>query len=118
MITIKDIFIAILIGIFYNMIIHKFIEIINVNMQYNNKIQLNLLLSFGSAIIGIIFGMFVSNNAIKLGLYFGSGILLFHSVFYNWNIINDKYKLLMMATVLVILIWFSYNKYDDNDDNS
>ena len=119
----SDIIISIPIGITYNVIIHKIGEIFNNDMSYKDKIQRNLLLSFGGGIFGIIMAYVLfndngkyKNRAVMYGLYIGSALLLLHSIGYNWTLMENDTKFIIMITTLVGLIWYTYSNADDTDN--
>jgi hypothetical protein len=116
-----DISLAIPIGILYNILIHKLGEIINDNLEYNIKIQRNLILVFIGGIIGLIVAHYVfvkqirfKNRSISYGLYFGSALLLFHTLFYNWNVLANDTKLFIIIFALVFLIIYAYSNNTDD----
>ena len=122
----SDIIISIPIGITYNVIIHKTGEIFNNDMNYKDKIQRNLLLSFGGGIFGIIMASVLfgnnskyKNRAVRFGLYIGSTLLLLHSIGYNWALMENDTKFIIMIITLAGLIWYTYSSIDDIDiDNN
>lgn len=110
-----NILIAIPIGLIYNIIIHKIGEIFNSDLEYKNKIQKNLLLSFGGGIIALFAAtqLFAENKKyeskpIKYGFYLGAFLLLFHSLFYNWKTMENNTKFIVMIITLAILISYTY----------
>jgi low temperature requirement protein LtrA len=120
---IMDILLAIPIGIMYNMIVHKTGEIFNNDMSYKEKLQKNLLIVFGGGILGIILANLVfgenkkyKNNALRFGLYLGAGMLMCHSVMYNWKIMQNDTKFIVMIATLCMLIWYTYYRVSENKD--
>jgi hypothetical protein len=116
-----DIIIGVPIGIVYNVFFHKVGEIVNNNMEYKKRIQRNLILSFIGGIVGIIlaftfFGKHpkYKNRAVQIGLYFGSSILLAHTLFYNWTTLGNDTKLFMTCTLFVMLLWYAYYGRDND----
>lgn len=122
-----DIIIALPIGIMYNIIIHKLSDIYNNNDNYNENIQKDLFFCFGGSILGFLLGKVVfdgdtnlNNRTIKYGFYFGSFLLLCYSVIYNWAILEDSSKfviMLIMLLALLLIAYYSISNNDDNDDN-
>lgn len=115
----SDIIISVPIGITYNIIIHKTGEILNDNKNYKDKIQKNLLLSFGGGMFGIIMASVLfgdkskyKNRAVRLGLYIGSTLLLIHSIGYNWTLMENDTKIIIMIITLASLIWYTYSSMD------
>lgn len=119
-----DVVIAVPIGLVYNMIIHKTGEIFNNDINYKDKLQRNLLLSFGGGILGIVLASFVfgkgkyKNRAIKIGLYIGSILLFFHSIGYNWTIMGNDTKFIIMIVTLISLMWYTYSNLDSDKQSS
>jgi hypothetical protein len=113
--AISNLLIAIPIGIIYNILVHKLGEIFNDNLDYNSKIQKNLLLSFGGGIIALLIASLVfgehrkyQNRTIRYGFYIGAFLLLFHSILYNWKTMENDIKFIVMMILLVILISYTY----------
>ncbi len=111
--VITDLLLAVPIGIIYNMIVHESSVIFNDKFNYKDKVQRTLLMVFGGGLIGMIVAMFclsnsIQNTAIKYGLYLGSALLLFHSVIYNWQIMQNDTRIIVMVLTLCVLIWYSY----------
>lgn len=133
---ITDIVIAVPIGIIYNLTIQKSCEIFNNNMNYKDRVQKNLLISFGGGITGLLLatlffgdGSKYKNRSIRYGLYLGSVLLLIHSIIYNWGTLENDSKLIIMILTLAVLIWYTYynmvpeeknskKKYIDNSEDS
>jgi uncharacterized membrane protein len=119
-----DILIAIPIGILYNLMILKFGDITNANVPYKIKMQRNLLLAFAGATFAFLLGQFIfnesrtyGNRSIKYGLWLGACILLIHVMLYNWNILENDSKLIIMIITFVMLLLYSYGFYGDNVKN-
>jgi len=125
-----DIVIALLIGIIYNFLVHKIGEIMNGNLEYKDKIQRNLILTFIGGIVALILAVIVfgankkyKNRSVRYGLYIGGSILLFYTLLYNWNVLGNDTKLSIMVASLLGLLWYSYKgpvkksvKFDDEYD--
>lgn len=127
-----DLMMAIPIGILYNLMVLKLGDISNENVPYKLKMQRNLLLAFGSAALAFFLAHFVfdeskqfGNRAVKYGLWIGMCILLIHVMLYNWHVLENDTKLIIMIITFVILLLYSYgfctnteNKFDDDEDES
>jgi len=118
-----DILLAIPVGIMYNMIIHKTGEIFNNDLSYKEKLQKNLLIVFAGGILGIILANLVfgdkqkyKNRALRFGLYLGAGMLMCHSVMYNWTIMQNDTKFIVMIVTLCMLIWYTYYRVGENNN--
>jgi hypothetical protein len=120
-----DMLIAIPIGILYNLMILKFGDITNANVPYKLKMQRNLLLAFASAALAFLLGQFIfdesrkfGNRSIKYGLWLGACILLIHVMLYNWNVLENDSKLIIMIITFVILLLYSYGFYSSDSGDS
>lgn len=116
-----DLLIAIPIGILYNLMVLKFGEIANANVPYKLKMQRNLLLAFGSAALAFFLAQFMfdetkqfGNRAVKYGLWIGMCILLIHVMLYNWHVLENDTKLIIMIITFVILLLYSYGYCTDS----
>jgi low temperature requirement protein LtrA len=119
--VITDLLLALPIGIIYNMIIHESADIFNNKFNYKDKVQRSLLMVFGGGLIGMIITMFiiphsVKNTAVRYGLCFGSTLLLFHSIIYNWQIMQNDTRIIVMILTLCVLIWYSYTSNHDMEN--
>jgi len=119
-----NILFAVPIAIIYNIIIHKLGDIFNDDVTYNERIQKNLLLSFGGAILAIYISMSLlcntcsyKNIALQYGLYLSALLLLLHSLFYNWSNMQNNTKFIIMIVFLSVLIYYSY-KYSSHHTSS
>jgi hypothetical protein len=119
-----DIVVAVPIGIIYNMTVHKTGEIFNNDINYKDKLQRNLLLSFGGGILGLVLASILfnkgkyKNRAIRFGLYIGSALLLFHSIGYNWSTMENDTKFVIMLVTLAALMWYTYSSLGDVNINT
>jgi uncharacterized membrane protein len=118
-----EIIMAILIGILYNILIHSSSDIINGNLEYNDKLQKKLLMTFGGGVVGVLMGsqFFGSkskfrNRSVKYGLYMGSVILFIHTLMYNWHKMKDDTRFVILLMSLFILIWYTYQNIGDSKD--
>ena len=120
----SDILLAVPIGFIYNILFYKLGEIITMDLEYNEKIQRNLLISFIGGISGIFLALNVfgnknykyKNRAIKYGLFFGSVMLLFYTLCYNWDILGNDIKLFIIIMCFITLLWYSY--LDPDSENN
>ncbi len=117
-----DILLAVPIGIIYNILIHKFAEIINENAEFNTKQQRNFLLFFGFGLLSFLMGYYIfgqthKNRCLRYGLYIGGFLLMLHSLFYNWTQMENTSKLVIMAIGLGIAMWYIYINYSGDEEN-
>ena len=104
------------IGIIYYLIVCQ----ISNNIFLENQIPIKLHESLQKSIIFIYFGGLLGyylgsnsikdNNTLKVGLYFGSAILIFNSMIINWDKMDSQTKLLLLGINFGLLIWYSYVK--------
>lgn len=119
----SDIVMAVPIGIIYNVLTHKIGEIFNNDMDYTDKVQRNLLLAYGSGIFALILALTIftrgayKNRAIKFGLFIGAGLLIMHSLCYNWGIMDNDTKFIIMIVALASLMIYTYNNKTDDGDS-
>ena len=105
-----DIILAIPIGIIYNMLIHKVCDTFNNDLSYNEKMQKNLIIIFSGSLIAFFIAYFnKKNRSLKYGLYLGALLLFFHSVIYNWYIMYNDTKIIVMSLCFLLLIWYTYS---------
>lgn len=110
-----DIILAIPIGIIFNILAYEVTDILNNNLIYDDKIQSNLVINFMIGLLGFFLGYYIfkknkkiKNKAIRYGLYFGSSLLIFNTLVYNWNIMTNSVKIIIFITVLTFLVFLSY----------
>ena len=118
-----DLLVAIPIGIMYNITIHKTAEIFTHDIDYNYKVQRNLLISFGGGVIGLMIALFVfghncrfKNRSIRYGLYLGSILLLLHTIMYNWSVLQNDSKFVIMMITLLALLLYVYNNFSETEE--
>ena len=93
-----------------NLIIHKFIESVQINIMKRTKIILKMF------IISLIFGIlvivgrtiFISTNSISRGLMFGSLMFIIYGTGRYWNYMDDLVRFIILSIALVVLIYVSY----------
>lgn len=121
---ITDLIIAVPIGILYNQTVHKISDMFNGDLSYEDKYQKNLLFIFGGGLMGLLIAFFMlnsktyNNRALKYGLYLGSFILFVHSVFYNWHIMRNDAKIIVLLLALSSLIWYTFSRLGNEKGES
>lgn len=112
-----DIFVGSAIGFIYNIIIHKFSDVITENNNFDSKMQQNLIILFFGGIFALFMAVTLFNNndkfknrAIRFGLYIGAALLFIHTLLYNWGILTNVTKIFIMSAIMGILIWYSYKQ--------
>jgi hypothetical protein len=117
-----NLFVGGIIGLIYYLIICQ----ISNNMFLENKniysMQNSIMFLYFGGIIGLFLGgnMFSKNNklknsSMKIGLYFGSTMLLFNSMITNWDKMSSQTKLLLLGMNFGLIVWFSYYKIQSNN---
>lgn len=117
-----DSMIALPVGITYNIIVHKFGEIFNTDLDFKTKHQKQLLICFGGGVIALYLSYFVfgdhlkyKNRAMRFGCYFSAFLLFLYSLFYNWNCMDNDAKFIIMITILLSLCFIAYNITSSDD---
>jgi uncharacterized membrane protein len=123
--NIINIILAVPIAIIYNIIIHQLGNIFNNDLMYNDRVQRNLLLSFGGGILAIFSALYLfcntckyKNTTMRYGFYLGAILLLLHSLFYNWSSMQSDTKFIIMVVFLSIMIFYSYRYSSDHNDHN
>jgi large-conductance mechanosensitive channel len=117
-----NLFVGGIIGLIYYLIICQ----ISNNMFLENKniysMQNSIMFLYFGGIIGLFLGsnMFskdnkLENSSMKIGLYFGSAMLLFNSMITNWDKMSSQTKLLLLGINFGLIVWFSYYKIKSNN---
>lgn len=121
---IKDIAIAVPLGVIYNVFIHKLTSVILSGMEYEEKYQRSLILIFCAGIVGIIIAQIIfakksyyKNRPMRYGMIFGSVLLIIYSLITNWEKMNDNTKLILMGIIMMGLIWYCYYGSKDEKKN-
>ena len=120
MALLKDIIIAVPIGIIFNVFVQKLASLILYDIPYEEKYQKTIILLFIAGIVGILIAQTMfsknaryKNRAMRYGLTFGSALLLIYSLITNWDKMDDSTKLVIMGIIMSGLIWYCY--YGDNE---
>jgi len=114
-------FIGGIIGLIYYLIICQ----ISNNLFLENKtpltMQKSILFLYFGGLIGLYLGSSVfsdkqklSNSSLKIGLYFGSSILIFNAMIVNWDAMNNQTKLLLLGINFGLITWYSFYKIRQN----
>jgi hypothetical protein len=114
--VLNDVMYAIPIGIMFNIIIYKLLEIIYKESTYEERYQYMATSSFIAGIIGLavaeaIFARkgFIGNRAVRFGLIGGSALLIFYTIVANWDKLDDMTKLTIFGMAFAVFVWLSYN---------
>lgn len=107
------------IGIIYYLIICQ----ISNNIFLENQIPAHLSDSQQKSIMFIYFGGLIGyylgskgikkeNGSLKIGLFFGSALLVFNALIVNWDKMDSQTKLLLLGINFGLLIWNTFNVKD------
>lgn len=111
---VRDILIAIPIGILYVLFINKLNQIVTNDLEYAEKIKKSIMINFVAAIVGFIlaYKVFgnkkVYNRIIKYALIFGSALIFINALLYNWPELETDTKAIIFGITLVISILITY----------
>lgn len=115
----KDIIFGLLLSFVYVVLVNKSISLFLSDLTYSEKFQQSMLIIFMIAILSLALAYTVfsshelyKNNIIKIGLTVGGIWIMFHSLFINWNNINEEIKLLVIGVIFGLIIWFSYSHHN------
>lgn len=120
---ISTLFFGTIIGLLYNTIVHKTADICNSNLNYDDKVQKNLIFYFSGIIIALLFAYTVfcdecnyENPSMRYGLYIGACLLTIHTFIYNWSNMSSDTKYIILLMAFGIVIWGS-NKFEKSGSN-
>jgi hypothetical protein len=109
------ILLAIPIAAIYSMVVLTIGEMFNENNSYNEKIRNNLIFGIIGGIIGLVIGIYLfnkdqsyENNIIKYGFYGGAALLLFYAIIYNWSVLGNDSKCVIMIICLGIIMKYAF----------
>ena len=116
-----DIIIYISIALMYNILVHSLAATSYKDLQFKEK-HINsiiMLILFGG--IGILISKIINernkdlqNSYVATGLYWGGILLLLTSIVASWNDLAEELKLIGIATIFGLLIWYGYNRDTKN----
>lgn len=111
---VRDILIAVPIGILYILFINKLNQIITNDLEYAEKIKKSIMINFVASIVGFILAYKVFGNEklynriIKYALIFGSTLIFINAILYNWPELETDTKAIIFGITLVISILITY----------
>jgi len=110
-----DVLLSIPIGVLYDLIIQKGIDMVVMDMEYDEKIQKSLIIAFIGSVVGYILALSVfdygsqyENRAVKYGMFFGATLLMLNSIIFNWTVLSNDTKLILMGFVFVFMVAMAY----------
>lgn len=118
-------------GIIIYMLTEKMILSTVSDKNFDDKVQSNFIIAFvtGLAFIALAMSVFADNGvcdnqSIQLGMYGAGGFLVLNSVFFNWDVLDENTKIIILAIMISGMIIWSYTqkrtrgKTNSNKDNS
>ncbi len=106
-----------IIGLIYYLIICQISNNLFLINKTPKSVQDSILFLYFGGLIGLFFGynLFsdkssMQNSSLKIGLYFGSSILILNAMIVNWDVMDHKTRLLLLGINFGLLIWYSYFK--------
>jgi hypothetical protein len=121
---VKDVLFALPLGIIYIFFINKILELLTADLVYEQKNKRKIAVSFITVIVGFVlaFKIFgrgkLKNRIIKYSLIFGSTIILFNSIIYQWPQLKTDTKTLLIGILLVLGFLLSYKVKGRNKKNT
>ncbi len=104
-----------LIGLIYYLIICQISNNLFLINKTPKSVQDSILFLYFGGLIGLFFGYNIfsnkstfQNSALKIGLYFGSSILILNAMIVNWDVMNHQTRLLLLGINFGLLIYYSY----------
>ena len=114
---ITDIVIAVPIGVVLNIFVHQLSYVLFNDLPFKEKFQKSLVTVFIAGILSITLALTIfsnhgayKNSSMKLGFIIGGALLLFYSIFYNWDKMEDYTKLIIFGLVLGGLVFYCYKQ--------
>lgn len=112
---VKDILYSIPVSFIFVIFTHKLTEVLYQDLEYAERFQKSLITLFIIGVIGVASALTVfaetsryKNRPIKFGLISGSIMLLIYSLITNWDKMTNVTKLLVIAMIFGIVVWFCY----------
>jgi hypothetical protein len=106
-----------LIGLIYYLIICQISNNLFLLNKTPKSVQDSVLFLYFGGLIGLFFGynLFsnkstLQNSALKIGLYFGSSILILNAMIVNWDVMDHQTRLVLLGINFGLLIYYSYFK--------
>lgn len=115
MVCITDIILGIPLGIIYNILIRKLVEVLYSNTPVDIKSSKTILTYLGCAVLGLIMSRIIfgedgvlENGIMYTGVIFGSIILLVLTIITDWDKMDNSIKLILFGMLFGLCVWFSY----------
>lgn len=111
------------IAIMYNLFISKINHMLTEDLSLREKMQRELVIGVIAGIVALILAFCVfgnkkmENKIAKYGLILGGVLLLLYSVIYNWDSIENVTKLIVLFTIMIFMIGYSYSYIQKTEDD-
>lgn len=113
---VKDILIAIPVGLLFVYFINKVNDLLILEEDdFNDKLKKTIVFSFIAAICGYVLAIYVFNNnktlsnrMVKYALSLGSTIIIINTLANNWELLEKDTKTFMVGGFLLTIIILSY----------
>ncbi len=107
-----------LIGLIYYLIVCQISHNLYLVKATPLSTQRSILFLYFGGLIGLFLGYNMNNktanSGLRIGLYFGSSLLIFNSMLINWEYMSNETKLLLLGINFGLIIWYSYCKVNLN----
>lgn len=117
---IKNVLISIPMAIIFYLLTEKIITNITLENKYSDKIQKSFVIEF---IVGLFFitlgltafniGSNLENQSLRFAMYWAGSFLIFNSVIFNWDGLDDGSKMIILGLSIAGLIIYSYYSSDN-----
>jgi len=108
------------IALTYNILAHILASVLFKNDYYDDKIKNSNVILFLVGLSGLVLSRIIlkenqdiTQSVTSMGLFIGGLLLIFTVFILNWNNITENFKLFIVLTFFIFLIWYS-SKYFDN----
>jgi len=105
------------IALMYNLFVHNLASITYKDLQYEEKnintiIMIILFGGFGILIAKLLHEKYkqYDNPYLTNGLFYGGVLLIFTSLFANWDMIAQEMRFILITTIFGVLIWYGYKR--------
>lgn len=112
-----DITLYIGIAIMYNLFVHNLASLTYKDLQYDEKntntiVMIILFGGFGILIAKLLHEKYkqYDNPYVTNGLFYGGVLLIFTSLFANWDQIAQEMRFILITAIFGTLIWYGYKR--------
>lgn len=105
------------IAIMFNLFVHNLASMTYRDLQYDEKnyntiIMIILFGGFGILIAKLLHEKYkqYDNPYVTNGLFYGGIILIFTSLFANWDMIAQEMRFILVTAIFSVLVWYGYKR--------